>query len=41
MKEELAKLCFETLLEFSFFKETDDEGKVFFQVYIWIHIKAD
>eukprot|EP00111_Clytia_hemisphaerica_P013276 TCONS_00038980-protein len=25
MKEEFAKLCFETLLEFSFFKETDDK----------------
>ena len=27
MKEEFAKLCFETLLEFSFFKETDNKGR--------------
>ena len=28
MKEEFAKLCFETLLQFSFVKDTDDDSKV-------------
>lgn len=41
MKEDFAKLCFETLLQFSFFKESDNEGMCIYclcvplSMYMW------